>query len=264
MKKLQIVLMGWEYDRIIYGIKQKPPNKVIFISSNPVESPDRNWGQATTNLSEKIANSIKSLIDSEIVFFNYHSVDDCLVKTIELLEKNMHEYDEIDVNISSGTSILKMSMMLAAQYYPLNLFYVIPAQYNHPGEIITTGARGLVDLPSINLDQIALPRKKQAEIIKLIEEKKKSFTNITKEYAKQKQIKLDKEKIKTLKPWVFYYIKKLEEQKLIELTIEKRELFIKLTQTGKFIKLIMKNKKQENTGQTKLKIKKNKGYDVYQ
>jgi len=263
MKSLQIILMGWEYDRILYGIKQRPPNKVIFISSDPEKTPDKNWGQESTALSEKIGESIKSLIDYEIVFFKYHELDDCMEKTTLMLEKACKEYDNIEVNVSAGTTLLKMAFMLASQYYPIKLFYVIPAQYTHPCEIITTGARGLVELPSINLSKLALPKKKQGEIFLLIGKDKKSFTTITKEYAKQKEIRLNADKTRTLKSWLFYHLKKLEQQNLIETKIENKELFLSLTQTGKFIKLVLEHKKKENEQQTKLKIKKKNNINSY-
>jgi hypothetical protein len=199
---------------------------------------------------------IKTIIDYEIQYFNYHNLDDSLQKTTELLEKVIKEYDEINVNISSGTTLLKMAFMLAANYYPIKLFYVIPAEYTHPGEIITTGARGLVDLPSINLSHLSLPKKKQADILKLIDAKPKKFTEIAKDYAKLNGLKLSQTKLKELKAWIFYHIKKLETQSLISTEIEGNNLMIKLTQTGKFIKLIQQHKQTQTETQTKLKIKK--------
>ena len=260
MKTLQIVLMGWEYDRIVYGLKQKPANKVIFISSDPVKTPDKSWGRASTDLAEKIGTSIKPIVDSEILFFNYHNLDDCLNKTIALIEKVVKEYDEVNVNISAGTTLLKTSMMLAAQYYPIKLFYIIPAQYTHPGEIITTGARGLVDLPTINLSKLALPKKKLAEILLLVSDEPQTFTKLTKSYAKERNIKVDTDKLKSLKSWLFYYLKKLEEQNLITTQTNKKELHISLSQTGKFIKLILEHKKASDPYQTQLKLKSTKKY----
>ncbi len=264
MKSLQIVLMGWEYDRIIYGIKQRPCNKVIFISSNTKNLPEnmKKWGNATSGLAEKIREEIKPIIKSEMFYTNYHSLDDCLEDISELLEKAVEEFEEISVNISSGTTILKMAFMLAAQYYPLKLFYVIPKEYSHPGEIITVGARGLVELPSINLSKISLPKNKRKEIFLLIEKEKKSFTEITKAYAKKREMKIDSEKMKSLKSWIFYHLKKLEEQNLIETKTKNKELFISLTQTGRFINLVLKHKKEKNKEQTKLKIKRNNNIDV--
>ena len=257
MKTLQIIPVGWEYDRLLYGIKQKPPNKVIFICSEQATDPDKAWGQASTQLAEKLGESVKSLIDYEILVLDYHSIDDCLEHITTLLEKVTKEYDEIHANISSGTTILKMALVLAAQYYPLKIFYVIPAQYTHPGEIISVGARGMVELPSINLSKLALPKKKQAEIFLLIGAEPKTFTDITREYAKQEDIRLTTDAMKSLKSWIFYYLKKLEDQALISTKTEKKQLYISLTQTGKFIRLVMQNREKDG-GQTLLKIKKKK------
>jgi len=258
MKTLQIIPVGWEYDRLLYGIKQRPTNKVLFLCSEQATDPDKTWGQASMQLAEKMGQSIKSLIDYEILLLDYHSIDDCLEKIANLLEKASKEYDEIIANISSGTTILKMSLVLAAQYYPLKIFYVIPAQYTHPGEIISTGAREIVDLPGINLSKLTLPKKKQAEIFSLIEKEPKTFTRITREYAKKENIQITTDTMKSLKSWIFYYLKKLQDQALIQTKTEKKQLYISLTQTGKFIHLVMQHKEKEAGEQTRLKIKKKK------
>lgn len=254
--------MGWEHDRIIYGIKERPPNKLIIISSDPKKAPDKKWGQVTAQLSEKICESVKTIIDCEIVFFDYHSIEECLEKTVELIEKESKKFDEINVNISSGTTLVKMAMMLCAQYYPIKLFYVIPGNYTHPGEIISTGAKGLVELPSINLSKITMPRKREEEILCLLNRDWMTFTQVIKEYAKTKGNKLNKEKVVELKSSLFYHIKKFVARGLIQTKIEKRELQIKLTTTGAFIKTVLTHQNRENEKQTKLRIKRKKIVEI--
>jgi hypothetical protein len=255
MKRLQIILTGWEKDRFVYGIKQKSPNKVIFISSEPSKAPNKKWGQKTTEIAEEIGQSIKSVVDYEIVFFAYHDLDSCIRKTVDLVEKNLKEFDEISVNVSSGTTLIKMAFSMVAQFYPIKLFYVIPNEYTHPCEIITTGARALVELPNIKLRKIINPNKKQKEILSLLNEEKISFTELTKKYAKLKEKKVNGEEIKQLKSWLFYHIKKMREKNLIEHEVENKTMQIWLTQTGSLIKLILEKEKKEEK-QTKIKYEK--------
>ena len=258
-KRLQIVLMGWEMDRLIYGIKQKSPQKVIFISSDSKKTPDRRWGDKTTAIAEQIGESISKVIDSEILFFEYHNLDSCLEKTVGLLEKYSPEYDEITVNISSGSTLIKTAMILAAQYYPIQLFYVIPKDYTHPCEIITHGVRGMVDLPSINLKNLITPVKKEKQLLLLLSKETFSFTKLTKDYAKQNGIKATPDKIKTLKSGLFYHLKKLKEKGLINMNTTK-DLELSLTQTGSFMKLILEHEQKKTEYQTTLKsiVKKGK------
>jgi hypothetical protein len=257
-KRLQIILAGWERDRLVYGIKQKSPNKVIFISSDPKKAPNAKWGDKTTALAEEIGESIKNLIEYEIIYFDYHDINSCLEKTVNLLEENIKKFEEITVNISSGTTIMKMAMNMASQYYPIELFYVIPKEYTHPCEIITKGARGIVDLPTINLRKIIKPKKTQKELIELLDEKEKTFTQLTKEFAQKKGKKLGKEEMKTMKAWLFYHLKKMKEKDLLNTKVKEKIMTIKLTQTGRFMKLIQEKEKEEEK-QTKLKkIKNNK------
>lgn len=249
--------MGWEYDRIMYGLREKPPNKIIFISSDAKKLHNPKWGETTNSIAEKIRDEVKIFMNSEVLYFNYHDMESCLDESIKLVQRLCKDYETIDVNISAGTTLLKMAMIMASQYYPINLFYVIPQEYTHPCEIITKGAKGLVELPTINLKKLINLSPKQKEIFLLIENYKKSFTQITKEYAKLKSIKLTEDKTKTLKSWLFYHTKKLDAQGLVNLKLNEKQLYLSLTKTGSFLKKILQNESKKNEKeQTKLKIKK--------
>jgi site-specific recombinase XerD len=127
----------------------------------------------------------------------------------------------------------------------------------------TTRNRALLHLlweTGARVGELALPKKKLAEILLLLSDEPQTFTKLTKTYAKERNIKVNVDKLKSLKSWLFYYLKKLEEQNLITTKTEKKELFVSLTQTGKFIKLIIEHKKSSNPYQTKLKVKNTKKY----
>ena len=148
-----------------------------------------------------------------------------------------------------------MAMEMAAQYYPIKLFYVIPRDYTHPCEIITKGARGIIDIPSINLRKVLKLNKKQKQLILLLGEDEQTFTELAKRYAKISEIKIDREKMKTLKAWLFYHIKSMKEKGLISTKIKEKIMFVRLTKTGAFIKLITE-KEQPALNQTRLKFPK--------
>ncbi len=257
VRRLQIILAGWEKDRLIYGIKQKSPNKIIFVSSDPKKAPNAKWGEKTTSLAEEVGESIKNIVDYEIIYFDYHDINSCLRRTVNLLEENIKLFDEITVNISSGTTIMKMAMSMASQYYPIELFYVIPKEYTHPCEIITKGARGIVDLPTINLRKIIKPNKTQKKIILLLDDKEKTFTQLTREFALREGRKINRDEMKTTKAWLFYHLKKMKELDLIRTRVKEKIMTINLTQTGSFIRLVLE-KEEEEEKQTKLKKVKTK------
>ena len=245
---LQIILVGWEFDRLMYGLKQFPPKKAIFVTSSPKASIKKEWSDVTTEITNQAIRKIKYLIDTEIVYVNYHNFEDCISKMIDILESNMNHFDEILINVSSASKPLVIAAVLASQYYPVKLFYVIPKEYNKPTntKFLSKGAMGIIELPTFELKDMVLPTKKQKEILLEVEYKKISFSNLIEEYSKKHDIKLDDYKFKKMKSLFFYHLKKLENKRLIKLNVEHGELFISLTETGKFIYKVIERSKNSH------------------
>jgi hypothetical protein len=260
VKSLQIILMGWEWDRLVYGLRKRPASKVIFVSSDPDIVPNKKWSEATTSLVEKLAEQIRPLVESEVVFANYQNFEDCLEKAIQILEDNVGKFDEINVNLSTGNTILRTAFILASQYYPINLFYVLPEKYNAPGMIMTSGAKALIELPTFELKELVLPTKTQKEVFRLLSKEPLSFTMLVKKFAAEKGLRLSEGRLKDLKSKFFYHLKKLKAKKLVKMEVNAKQLFIQLSPTGIFIhKILEKHALKEMPKQTKLKLRKKKG-----
>jgi hypothetical protein len=235
-EKLQIILMGWEWDRIFYGIKKYAPNKVIFIVSDPKDK----RSEITIKIAQEMINKIKDLIEFECLTVNYYDFDECSNLLMKILEKYKDDY-EITINISSGTKILIAATILISQYYPVKLFYVIPEKYNLPKgkKTLTSGAIGSVELPTFRLRDVAIPLKMEKEILLLLEGKPISLSLLIEKYSYLKKIKLDLYKSRSLKSLFSYHLKKLKNKGLVELETSKRQRFIKLTKTGELLKKII-------------------------
>ncbi len=234
-KTLQIVLVGWEMDRLMHGLKKFPPRKVIFITSSAKKSFKKKWAYITDDVVNKAISQVGSLIETETVKVNYHDFDDCISTMIKVLEENVSSYDEILLNVSSASKPLVIASVLASQYYPVKLFYVIPEDYHSKDKLLSTGAKDIIELPTFELKSLVFPVKKQREIFNELSYDKISFSNLIKKYALRHKIKLDDLKIKKMKSLFFYHLKNLRQKRLIDLKTENRELFISLTNTGKFI-----------------------------
>lgn len=245
---LQIILVGWEFDRLMYGLKQFPPKKAIFVTSSPDASIKKEWSDITSEITNQAIKKIKHLINTEIVYVDYHNFDDCISKMIDILETNMNDFDEILINISSAAKPLVIASVLASQYYPVKLFYVIPKEYNKPidTKFLLKGAIGIIELPTFELKDIVAPTKRQKDILLELNDKKISFSNLIKKYSKKYDIKLDDYKIKKMKSLFFYHLKKLEKKRLVKLNVKHRELFISLTETGKFICTVIERSKKNH------------------
>jgi hypothetical protein len=244
--RLQIILMGWEWDRLVHGLKEYPPKKAILICSSD-KDPQQKWTGVTKDITKSLAEKIKEIVDTEIIYVNYYDFDECLFTLAKIIEQNLDKYDSIDINISSGNKILVTAAVLVSQYYPVEIFYVIPEKYNVPKTqpYLTSGIKSIVKLPTFDIKDLVLPTKKQREIFQeLLFDERISFSDLVKKYAETNGIDLDRRKMEKMKSLFFYHLKKLKEKRLISMEVKNKSLFISLTNTGRFVHRIIEMEKK--------------------
>jgi hypothetical protein len=234
-KTLHIILMGWEWDRVLYGLKKYPGEKVIIVCNPPEIAPTPEWANHTVKLVKRLADKIRPLFDVEIVYVDTYDFEESIYKLVDILERHS-DFDKIYLNISAGPKPLIMSAVMASQYYPIDLFYVVPKKYNLPvgEEFVTKGAVAAIDIPCFNLKELVVPSKTQLKVFQEISDNI-SLTELVEKYAKKNNVKLNADKKKQVKSLFFYHLKNLKGKKLIDFKTEKRQLRINLTKTGKFI-----------------------------
>ena len=220
-KSLQIILMGWEWDRLVYGLKQHPPQKAILICSSESSGAGRKWTGTTKNITKDLIDKISELIETEVYTLNYYDFDECIFTLVRIIEKNINKYDEISINISSGNKVLVTAAVMVSQYYPVNLFYVVPEKYNVPDNqpYLTSGAKDVIELPTFDMRELVIPTKKQYEILNEVSEEGVLFTDLVKSYAARRGMKIDDYKMRKMKSLFFYHLKKLKHKKLISMEI---------------------------------------------
>ena len=236
-KSLQIVLMGWEWDRIIYGLKQNPPNKVILICPMNEKS-KKKWGDITVEIANKVVGEVGKLLDTEIRYADYYDFFDCMRSLSRAIEENVGKYDSITINISTGTRILSTAAVLVSQYFPVELLYVVPEKYNISENMkyLTSGAKEIVWLPTFNIKSIVMPVRKQKWILDNIEEKGTLFSDMIKKYCRANNTNQTRSAIAKLRSVLFYNVKKLKDKHLIETEIIGNKMMVKLTDTGKLLR----------------------------
>ena len=241
---LQIILMGYEWDRFMLGIKERRPKKVIFLC------PEQNeyfstWQKKTEELAQKMKEKIDFFVDSEIQFISFQNYEKALTKLINIFKE--HEGYSIDINISGGSKVALIATILAAQYFPCNLFYGVPKKYNvDESRMMSFGVKEWADLPVFKLKELIKPNKKEMQIIRLIKEKT-SLTDLTKAFLELRQInKTDIYTMRSNKTLLLYHLNKLEKKQLVNLGKQKKEKTIQLTDTGKFVQKIEKKSKKSS------------------
>lgn len=228
-KKLQIIIMGWEWDRIFQGVRQRLPNKVVFVCPKKEEI---DIGEKTNILCSKIANKVKVLVESEIYYTDYGDYVDCLETLNKIILKYKKDYVEIEINISAGGKLILYTAILVAQYNNCNLFYGIPEKYNIPkGKFLTEGIKEWIDIPIFNLRDSLQVSKFEFKILTTTKNK----ISLTKLAEKLNENLKDIYDGRKYKMQLLYHIKKLEAKKLVRSDIQNGEKIITLTQTGDFL-----------------------------
>jgi hypothetical protein len=102
----------------------------------------------------------------EIDFYDFQNA---VYKVIDLLDELCNKYDNVYINISSGAKPIITAVILASQYYPVNIFYIKPQKYNiTEHQFLSSGVKEFVELPMFSLSKVMMPSKAQTGVLKLL------------------------------------------------------------------------------------------------
>ncbi|MFX1519813.1 MAG: DUF6293 family protein [Promethearchaeota archaeon] len=238
---VHIIPLGLAFDRIIEGLKWHPGNKVHFIMGTKKTQVEL----TARKILEKIKEKISMLYEIEEEYVNVHDFNDILRKTSEIMRKEREKGSTIFVNISSGTKVVIVALAIAAFLYDAQLYYVVPEEYTALVDKIPTngttakeitddeimryttssGARSVIRIPPL---PIRLPGDEELKILEILSENPASSL---KEIATKANFGEDKKSIAK----VSYYIRKLEDDNLIEIERSKRRMKMQITVKGKIL-----------------------------
>ncbi|PIN69911.1 hypothetical protein COV93_03680 [Candidatus Woesearchaeota archaeon CG11_big_fil_rev_8_21_14_0_20_43_8] len=229
--QLQIVLMGWEWDRLVEGIKHHMPKKVVFIC--PKESNTIEWPKETKKLAEKMGGQIKALIDYEFRSADYQDFSDCLSVLKTVLNEHA-DYPHICINISTGSKLLIAAAVVVSQYYPCNLFYAVPSSYNIKENCFTSdGVDKFVTVPTFQFSGAIVPKKMEKSVFQLLDSSGLTLTSIVMKHIGQAT---DDYTVRKTKSLFLYHLKNLEKKNLVTLESKGRQTIVSLTSTGEFLR----------------------------
>lgn len=240
-KSLQIVLMGWEWDRLVYGIKKYVPNKVVLVSS--MKRMDEESGQrfeSTEKITEKLMDEIGGMIECEKVNTDFMDYNMSLKVLFEIFRRHKDEYDETIINISGGSKLVVAAAVVVSQYFPCKLIYVSPEKYtiDYSREFISRGVNSSCEIDTFDFAGLIAPQKKMRTLFSLIGEDT-PVSELTLSFAKTLGRSRGKASLRNLKSLVFYYLKQLEELKLVKSSFSGRSKLVSVTNTGKFVQTLI-------------------------
>jgi transcriptional regulator CtsR len=147
--RIQIVPIGFEYERVLIGEKYFPSNRYYLLRSSIVNTSYRNkkekkrLDEKLVELSKKFTENIKTRL--ETVSFKEVEVRDCSFITFEEIVKDLskilkeifdlqdsdNKLSKIYVNISTSTKLFASAMMYLASFFTrkITLFYVSSGNY---------------------------------------------------------------------------------------------------------------------------------------
>lgn len=117
-RRIQIALVGFDYDRILKPVQDLPPNKLYLCYDNKPDS----YGKLSKKFATQIDKKVRNVISTELIGFNPWDFKDSFEKIMNVMK---HEYKaEITVNISSSTNLAVAAAIYAASIYKARIVYV--------------------------------------------------------------------------------------------------------------------------------------------
>ena len=236
MKKLQIILVGNEWDRLIYPIKEHNPDKVVLLCQDEPKFSEEN--EQLSKIAEKITKKIRFSIICETKKVKTHDFKEVTTTLLNIIKENK-EYDDITINISAGSKIMVATSIMVSQYYGCKVSYIIPKEYGDlKSGFYAKGALKEVNIPVLNISKLIKSKGKEKEIFLCIERDPITLTQLINKYF-NKTVSGTYES-RTIKSLFLYHLKKLSNKNLIFIDNTKRNTLIWLSDTGEFIKEITK------------------------
>ena len=225
-KTTQIVLVGWDYERILAGIRSFPIDKLILLPTPREERETRIRGEGKTSMdyAEKIKKALTMVMNIPV---ETHSIpardfEQVFRTTVSLIEKEQEQGSEVILNVSSGTKIMSAAAISAAFMHGVKTCYTIPETEFYEAQ----GAKETILLPMLvgfnPLQTLSDSAKQILNSLKRMDGKAETMKALIKAlgWTREETSKLS------------YHLSRLEAYGLVKTERTGRELSICLTETG--------------------------------
>jgi len=129
-KTTQVVLVGWDYERVLAGIFSFPLDRLILLPTPQEEREVKIRGPGKTSLdyAEKIRDTVGELrkVEAELHPIPAHDFAKDFETIVSLIKREQSKGQEVILNVSSGTKIMSAAAISAAFLYGTRTCYTIP------------------------------------------------------------------------------------------------------------------------------------------
>ena len=129
-KTTQIVLVGWDYERVLAGIRSFPLDKLILLPTPQEEREIKIRGSGKTSLdyAKRIEQAVSEVMRVEIELHPIpaHDFEEAFKTIVSLVGQEQSGGSEVILNVSSGTKIMSAAAICAAFIHGVRTCYTIP------------------------------------------------------------------------------------------------------------------------------------------
>jgi CRISPR locus-related DNA-binding protein len=225
-KTTQIILVGWDYERILAGIRSFPIDKLILLPTPREERETRIRGTGKTSMdyAEKIKEAVTEVMNIPVETHPIPARDfeAAFKTTVSLIEKEQEQGSEVVLNVSSGTKIMSAAAISAAFMHGVKTCYTIPETEFYEAQ----GAKETILLPMLvgfnPLQTLSDSAKQILKTLRHMEGKAETMKALAEMlgWTREETSKLS------------YHLSRLEAYGLVQTKRIGRELSINLTETG--------------------------------
>ncbi|MFW3145817.1 MAG: DUF6293 family protein [Thermoplasmatota archaeon] len=163
-RRIHVIPMGLELDRIIGGLKEYPTNRVILLNgrdpSTEIERMSRKNGQ-------RIREMVRATMDIEEIELDIFDFYKAARQLRKLFQDLADEGWSVHVNLSTGNRIVSSAALLASFMTGATPYYVRPERYSIPEdqEVLSYGVEEVIRIPSV---RIMGPDVKQETVLRVL------------------------------------------------------------------------------------------------
>ena len=225
-KTTQIVLVGWDYERVLAGMRGYPLDKLILLPTPQEEREIKIRGADKTSLdyAKRIKHAISDVMKIEIEthLIPAHNFEKVFKTIMSIIEKEQSKGSQVILNVSSGTKIMSAAAICAAFMRGTKTYYTIPEMEIYEAE----GVKETIALPMlVGFKPLHTLSRSAMQILKVLK-KVGGRTETMKALANK--LGWSKEELSKLS----YHVSRLEAYGLIRTKRIGRELTIQLSETG--------------------------------
>ncbi len=251
-KIVHIIPLGYEIDRAVVPFQDQIPSRVYLLAV--INNPDLDQNMVTRQ--QHFVKQVKARLSETIgvitINTNMFELQD-VIKTISgIIRKEQEQGNRISVNMSACGRLTSVGAMVAAMAYDVNLYYVMAQDYARTEEEITL--HGLSICPTPNVKKIVnfafvQPDEVGKQILVFLYKKGKSMRSIDilevlqnldvqgydmlfPEVEEKKKRNVQSRQLMKLDKT---FLTKLERDKLITREKRGRNVFVTLTESGRYM-----------------------------